>query len=101
MVGFGGDVAKLRLDLQQKIDQDLEEERFMAGWGDDPVMGQLIEAVADGWKPVELREERQGSDSFDVVTAEKDGERREFRSDHLAFHRYVEGLMEDYGLSYS
>jgi hypothetical protein len=36
-----------------------------------------------------------------VVTATKDGESREFRSDHLAFHRYVEGLMEDYGLTYS
>jgi hypothetical protein len=65
-------------------------------------MGQLIEAVADGWTPVELREERDSSGTaFDVVVAEKDGERREFRSDHLAFHRYVEGLMEDYGLSYS
>ena len=73
----------------------------MAGWGDDPIMGQLIEAVADGWKPVELREERDATGTaFDVVTAEKDGERREFRSDHLAFHRYVEGLMEDFGLSY-
>jgi hypothetical protein len=73
----------------------------MAGWGDDPVMAELIQAIEDGWKPVKLREERQGSDSFDVVTAEKEGERREFRSDHLAFHRYVEGPMEDFGLSYS
>jgi hypothetical protein len=73
----------------------------MAGWGDDPVMAELIQAIADGWKPVALREERLASDSFDVVTAEKDGEHREFRSDHLAFHRYVEGLMEDHGLSYS
>jgi hypothetical protein len=32
---------------------------------------------------------------------EKEGEEKEFRSDHLAFHRYVEGLMEDFGLSYS
>ena len=44
---------------------------------------------------------RHGTDSFDVVTARKDAEEREFRSDHLAFHRYVEGLMEDYGLTYS
>ena len=73
----------------------------MAGWGDDPVMAELIDAVADGWKPVALREDREGSTSYDVVTAEKEGERREFRSDHLAFHRYVEGLMEDFGLSYS
>jgi hypothetical protein len=64
-------------------------------------MADLIQAIEDGWTPVALREERQGSDSFDVVRAEKDGEQREFRSDHLAFHRYVEGLMEDFGLSYS
>ena len=74
----------------------------MAGWGDDPVMGELIQAVADGWKPSVLREDRDSTGTaFDVVTVVKDGERREFRSDHLAFHRYVEGLMEDFGLSYS
>ena len=73
----------------------------MAGWGDDPVMAELITAIDDGWKPTTLREEREGSTSFDVVVAEKDGGQREFRSDHLAFHRYVEGLMEDYGLAYS
>jgi hypothetical protein len=73
----------------------------MAGWGDDPVMAELIQAIEDGWTPVTLREDREGGTSFDVVTVEKDGERREFRSDHLAFHRYVEGLMEDHGLSYS
>jgi hypothetical protein len=73
----------------------------MAGWGDDPVMAELIQAIDEGWKPVTLREEREGGTPFDVVTVEKDAERREFRSDHLAFHRYVEGLMEDHGLSYS
>ena len=73
----------------------------MAGWGDDPVMADLIAAIDDGWQPTALREEREGSTSFDVVTATKDGESREFRSDHLAFHRYVEGLMDDYGLAYS
>jgi hypothetical protein len=73
----------------------------MAGWGDDPVMAELIQAIDDGWTPSGLREEREGGTSFDVVTVEKDGEQREFRSDHLAFHRYVEGLMEDHGLSYS
>ena len=74
----------------------------MAGWGDDPVMGELIEAVATGWKPVGLREERDSTGTaFDVVSVEKDGEQREFRSDHLAFHRYVEGLMEDYGITYA
>ncbi len=74
----------------------------MAGWGDDPELKQLIEAVGDGWKPVKLVEERDGSgNASDVVTVEKDGEEKEFRSDHLHFHRYVEGLMEDYGLEYS
>jgi len=74
----------------------------MAGWGDDPVMAELQQALADGWKPVKVSDERDSTGtSFDVVTVEKDSERREFRSDHLAFHRYVEGLMEDHGLSYS
>ena len=73
----------------------------MAGWGDDPVMAELQRALADGWKPVGVKDERDASGtSFDVVTVEKEGERQEFRSDHLAFHRYVEGLIEDYGLSY-
>ena len=74
----------------------------MAGWGDDPVMAELQGAIADGWTPVGLREERDATGtSFDVVTAEKDGAQREFRSDHLAFHRFVEGLMDDFGLTYA
>jgi len=74
----------------------------VAGWGDDPVMADLQLALADDWTPVAVKDERDATGtSFDVVTVEKAGERREFRSDHLAFHRYVEGLMEDYGLSYS
>lgn len=74
----------------------------MAGWGDDPVMAELQQAIADGWQPVEVRDELDTTGtSFDLVIVEKDGERKEFRSDHLAFHRYVEGLMEDYGLAYS
>ena len=64
-------------------------------------MAELREAIADGWTPSALREERQGSTSYDVVKVTKDGEAREYTSDHLAFHRYVEGLMEDYGISYS
>ena len=73
----------------------------MAGWGDDPTLAELRDLIAEGWKPVGLREEREGSTSFDVVVVEKDGDSREYRSDHLAFHRYVEGLMEDFGLAYS
>jgi hypothetical protein len=73
----------------------------MAGWGDDPTLADLRDAIEGGWQPSGLREEKDGSTSFDVVVVEKDGESREFKSDHLAFHRYVEGLMEDFGLSYS
>jgi len=65
-------------------------------------MAELQQAITDGWQPVDVKDERDSTGtSFDVVTVEKDGDRREFRSDHLAFHRYVEGLMEDFGLSYS
>ncbi len=74
----------------------------MAGWGDDPVMAELQAAIAEGWEPVRVSEERDSTGTaFDVVTVRKDAEERQFRSDHLAFHRYVEGLMEDHGLSYS
>jgi hypothetical protein len=74
----------------------------MAGWGDDPVMAELQQAISEGWKPVRVTEDRDSTGTaFDVVTVENDGEKKEFRSDHLAFHRYVEGLMEDFGLTYS
>lgn len=74
----------------------------MAGWGDDPMMAELQQALADGWNPVRVTEDRDSTGTaFDVVTVEKDGDQRDFRSDHLAFHRYVEGLMEDFGLSYT
>ena len=32
--------------------------RHVAGWGDDPVMAELQQAIADGWEPVRVREER-------------------------------------------
>ena len=73
----------------------------MAGWGDDPVLEELRNHVADGWEPVKIAEDRSEGSAQDVVTVRKDEEEKEFKSDHLAFHRYVEGLMEDYGLSYS
>ena len=74
----------------------------MAGWGDDPVMAELQAAIVDGWTPVRVNDERDSAGtSFDVVMVSKAGSERQFRSDHLAFHRYVEGLMEDYRLSYS
>jgi len=74
----------------------------MAGWGEDPVMAEMQQAIADGWNPIRVTEDRDSTGTaFDVVTVEKDGEQRDFRSDHLAFHRFVEGLMEDFGLSYT
>ncbi len=74
----------------------------MAGWGDDPVMAELQAAIAEGWQPVRVAEERDSTGTaFDVVTVRRGAEERQYRSDHLAFHRYVEGLMEDHGLSYS
>ena len=67
----------------------------MAGWGDDPVLDDLRKLVHDeGWVPVKVVETRQ----HDTVTVEKDGVRRELRSDHIAFHRFVEGLKEDFRL---
>lgn len=67
----------------------------MAGWGDDPVLDELRSLIYEqSWTPVAVRETREA----DTVTVEKDGERRELTSDHIAFHRFVEGLKEDYRL---
>ena len=67
----------------------------MAGWGDDPTLDELRTLVYEsGWTPVEVRETRQE----DTVVVEKDGERKEFSSDHVHFHRFVEGLKEDFNL---
>jgi hypothetical protein len=67
----------------------------MAGWGDDPTLEEVRTLVyEEGWKPVKIAESRER----DTVTVEKDGEQREFSSDHIQFHRFVEGLKEDYGL---
>lgn len=67
----------------------------MAGWGDDPKLADLRALIYEqGWTPVKVVEAREQ----DTVTVEKDGERREIASDHIAFHRFVEGLKEDYGL---
>ncbi len=63
----------------------------MAGWGDDPVLEELRALLADGWTAVTVAETRQA----DTVTVERGGERRELASDHIAFHRFVEGLVED------
>jgi hypothetical protein len=65
----------------------------MAGWGDDPVLDELRALVYEqGWRPVEITEAHDG----DTVVVEHDGERRTFASDHIAFHRFVDGLHEDF-----
>jgi hypothetical protein len=64
----------------------------MAGWGDDPVLDDLRALLSDGWVPVAVAETR----AEDVVTVERAGERRELRSDHIAFHRFVEGIKEEF-----
>ena len=67
----------------------------MAGWGDDPTLDELRRLIQDdGWRPVAVSETR----AADTVTVEKDGERRELTSDHIAFHRFMEGLREEYAL---
>ena len=67
----------------------------MAGWGDDPTLEELRSLVYEQeWTPVAVTEARDA----DTVVVEKDGEQRSFTSDHIAFHRFVEGLKEDYSL---
>jgi hypothetical protein len=63
----------------------------VAGWGDDPVLEELRSLLAAGWIAVATAQTRE----HDTVTVDKEGERRELRSDHIAFHRFVEGLEED------
>lgn len=68
----------------------------MAGWGDDPDLAELRSLLYEqGWRPVEVTE---GTDGDTVVAEGPEGERRTFRSDHIAFHRFVEGLGEDFDL---
>lgn len=71
----------------------------MAGWGDDPELDRLRALLDDGWKPVSISEDPKAAGGpSDTVILDKDGERQEVTSDHLAFHRYVEGLREEHGL---
>ena len=65
---------------------------LVAGWGDDPVLEELRGLLADGWTPIGVEETR----ADDTVTVERNGERRALRSDHIAFHRFVEGVKEDH-----
>ncbi|MDQ4065769.1 MAG: hypothetical protein M3161_06955 [Actinomycetota bacterium] len=67
----------------------------MAGWGDDPELERLRSLIDEGWQVTNITEDRDAPGGpADSVTVEKDGETLTITSDHLAFHRYVEGLRE-------
>jgi hypothetical protein len=67
----------------------------MAGWGDDPELERLRELIADGWEVAEISEDPNAPGGpSDTVVLTKDGQTERLTSDHLAFHRYVEGLRE-------
>jgi hypothetical protein len=70
----------------------------VAGWGDDPELEKMRTLLDDGWKVVEITADPKAAGGpSDTVKLEKDGETQECTSDHLAFHRYVEGLREEQG----
>ena len=68
----------------------------MAGWGDDPELERLRTLIDEGWQVAEIAEDRDAPGGpMDTVTLTKDGATETVSSDHLAFHRYVEGLREE------
>lgn len=67
----------------------------MAGWGDDPELDRLRQLIEEGWSVVDLKEEPGAGGPSDTVVLEKEGQRQQCTSDHLAFHRYVEYLREE------
>ena len=70
----------------------------MAGWGDDPELERLRSLIDEDWTVTEITEDRDAPGGpMDSVTLAKDGETATCTSDHLAFHRYVEGLREEQG----
>ena len=67
----------------------------MAGWGDDPELERLRALIDDGWTVREITEDPDAPGGpSDTVVLEKAGELTQCTSDHLAFHRYIEGLRE-------
>lgn len=71
----------------------------MAGWGDDPELEKLRGLLDDGWTVTSIAEDPDAPGGpSDTVTLTKDGQTETVSSDHLAFHRYVEGLKEETGL---
>ena len=71
----------------------------MAGWGDDPELERLRTLIDEGWEVTGIDSDPNAPGGpSDTVKLRKDGESAEVTSDHLAFHRYVEGLEEELGL---
>jgi hypothetical protein len=67
----------------------------MAGWGDDPALEELRRLMfEDGWEPVSATI-GSGPQAVDTVVVRKGDDTRSFTSEHIAFHRFVEGLRED------
>ena len=67
----------------------------MAGWGDDPELERLRSLIEEGWEVTDITEDSDAPGGpADSVTLTKDGETTTVTSDHLAFHRFVEGLKE-------
>ena len=67
----------------------------MAGWGDDPELEELRRLMyEEGWEPVSASI-GFGPQAHDTVVVRKDDETKTFTSEHIAFHRFVEGLRED------
>lgn len=68
----------------------------MAGWGDDPELERLRSLIEAGWVVEDILEDPSAPGGpSDTVRLRKGDETVEVTSDHLAFHRYVEGLQED------
>jgi hypothetical protein len=68
----------------------------MAGWGDDPELERLRQMLDEGWQVVEISEDPNAPGGpSDTVVLTKEGQTERLTSDHLAFHRYVEGLRDD------
>jgi hypothetical protein len=68
----------------------------MAGWGDDPELERLRRLIDEGWAVTDIVEDAKAPGGpADTVKLTKEGETTECTSDHLAFHRYVEGLRDE------
>ena len=68
----------------------------MAGWGDDPELEKLRSLIDEGWEVTAIASDPDAAGGpSDSVTLTKDGATETCTSDHLAFHRYVDGLRDE------